>query len=90
MRQLFALWLLAANLWGFLMIGLDKRKAERKKWRIREASFFLLAFLGAAPGIELGMLLFHHKTKKASFHWRIHLAFILWLIAALVYFSRCF
>ena len=58
-------YLLAANLIGFAMMGIDKKRAIRGAWRISEASLFLTALLGGALGCTIGMQHFHHKTK----HW---------------------
>lgn len=53
------------NLAGFILMGVDKRKAIRNAWRIPEARLFLCALLGASLGCILGMYAFRHKTK----HW---------------------
>lgn len=46
---------------------MDKQRAIKKEWRIRESTLFVLAFLGGALGGVLGMYLFRHKTKHNSF-----------------------
>jgi uncharacterized membrane protein YsdA (DUF1294 family) len=51
----------------FAMMGLDKGKARRGKWRISEKTLFVFALLGGAPGGTAGMFLFRHKTKHLSF-----------------------
>ena len=59
-------WVLAApNLAGFAVCFVDKRRAKRKAWRVRERTFFLLALLGGGWGVWGGMYLFRHKTR----HW---------------------
>ena len=58
-------YLLAVNLAGLLLCGVDKRRAKRKRWRIPEKTFFITAFLGGGIGVWTGMYLFRHKTK----HW---------------------
>ena len=63
------LWLLCINLFGFCMMGIDKRKAIQGKWRVKEASLFGMAFLGGSIGCILGMYVFHHKTRHAAFVW---------------------
>lgn len=78
--SLLFLWLCYANILGFILILLDKRKAEKEQYRIPEKTFFILAFLGGVFGIEIGMVLFHHKTKKASFFLKIHGSLLLWLV----------
>ena len=78
-------YLLAVNLAGLLLCGVDKRRAKRKRWRIPERSFFLTALLGGGPGVWAGMYLFRHKTKHWCFVWGIPLitlaeaAILIWL-----------
>ena len=50
---------------GFIVMGVDKRKAQEKKWRIKEATLFAFAILFGGVGTTLGMYIFRHKTK----HW---------------------
>lgn len=65
MIRYLVFWCLALSLAGFLLMGLDKRRARREAWRVPEKWFFLLALLGGAPGAILGMYFFRHKTR----HW---------------------
>ena len=63
----------------FAMMGLDKGKARRGKWRVSEKTLFLFALLGGALGGTAGMFLFRHKTK----HWTFRLGFPLLAAAQL-------
>ena len=56
---------------GFALMGIDKSRAINHKWRIKEATLFLIAFLGGGIGSTLGMFFFRHKTK----HWYFRLFF---------------
>ena len=56
----FIIYLIAINIITFLVMGLDKWKAKHGSWRIQEATLFTLVLFG-------GMIVFHHKTKKAKF-----------------------
>lgn len=58
-------YLLIVNILGFAVMGIDKQKAIKKRWRIRESTLFLIALVGGSLGSILGMRIFHHKTK----HW---------------------
>ena len=61
------LWLYLAviNIAAFLTFGADKSRAKKDAWRVPEKRLFLLALLGGSLGANLGMHLFHHKTR----HW---------------------
>ena len=84
--QIFLAALLLVNIVAFAAYGIDKRKAQKGKWRIPESTLLLLAFFGGAIGALMGMRVFHHKTK----HWKfkilvplflvLQLALIVWLI----------
>lgn len=53
------------NLFGFFLMGIDKFKAKRMRWRIPEKNLFLIAIIGGSIGSILGMYVFRHKTR----HW---------------------
>ncbi len=59
------IYIAAINLAGFIIMGVDKKRAIRGAWRISEASLFTTALAGGALGCTLGMQYFRHKTK----HW---------------------
>lgn len=59
------LYLAIINLTGFMMMGIDKRKARKRAWRIPESTLFVIAFAGGSLGTTVGMHVFHHKTR----HW---------------------
>lgn len=63
--KLLVVYLLAINLVGLLVMGEDKRRAVRHRWRIPERMLFLTALVGGGVGTTLGMWLFRHKTR----HW---------------------
>lgn len=60
-------YLIIINILSFSLMGIDKYKAITNKWRISEYTLFGLSLLGGSLGTLLGMLTFHHKTKKNSF-----------------------
>lgn len=74
--QLLGLYLAAVNLAAFVLMGLDKGRARKGRWRISEKALFLPVVLGGALGGVLGMRVFHHKTK----HWYFRFCFPLLLI----------
>lgn len=52
---------------GFLLMGYDKSQAIGHQSRIPEYALFGVAFIGGAPGIGAGMLVFWHKVRKIYF-----------------------
>lgn len=71
---------LLINAATFTAYGVDKRKAIKNRWRIPEATLIGMAFLGGFIGAPLGMLAFHHKTRKLKFRILIPVAVILHII----------
>ncbi|MBQ8801909.1 MAG: DUF1294 domain-containing protein [Clostridium sp.] len=70
------IYLLLVNLWAFVLMGIDKRRARKDLWRIKERTLFLPVLLGGGVGGILGMKVFHHKTK----HWYFRFGFPVILI----------
>ena len=67
MYSITTFYLILINLIGFLSMGLDKSKARRGKWRIKERTLFLIALVGGSTGSMCCMYFFRHKTKHRSF-----------------------
>lgn len=63
----FVIYLVIVNLIAFLAMYIDKKRAKYGKWRIKEHTLFILAFLGGSIGAIIGMYTFRHKTQKARF-----------------------
>ena len=78
---LLGLYLPAVNLAAFFLMGADKRRARRGKWRVPERMLFLPAVLGGALGGTMGMHLFHHKTRHWYFRWGYPLLLVLQMAA---------
>ena len=80
------IYLLMVNLWAFALMGIDKRRAKKDAWRVKEKSLFLPVLLGGGVGGILGMKVFHHKTKHWYFRFGfpailiLEIAGVLWLI----------
>lgn len=60
-------YLILINIATFLVFAVDKKRAQRGKWRIPEVWLFGLSFLGGSLGGLLSMKVMRHKTKKMSF-----------------------
>ena len=61
------MYLLLINAVAFLLMLVDKIKAKKNKWRIRESTLILSAVLGGSLGALAGMYLFRHKTLHPKF-----------------------
>ena len=61
------IYLLIINIIAFLAMFVDKKKAEKDRWRIKESTLLTLALIGGSIGAIAGMYTFHHKTKKPRF-----------------------
>lgn len=59
------------NLVTFIIYGIDKAKAKKKKWRIRESTLLWLAAFGGSIGAALGMKVWHHKTLHKKFKYGV-------------------
>lgn len=66
-------YIIVINAAAFIAFGLDKWKAKRGGWRIREATLLGLALVGGAAGGLLGMYVFRHKTRKWYFRYTLPL-----------------
>ena len=55
------------NLYAFILMGIDKRKAIKDVRRISEKTLLTACGLFAALGGLIGMQVFHHKTRKLKF-----------------------
>lgn len=58
--------MISANCFTFVIYGIDKYYAIKKKYRISEKSLLFLALLGPAGGL-LGIYIWRHKTRKWYF-----------------------
>ena len=82
MHQYSMYYLLAINALSFLLYGLDKYKAKKRKWRISEATLLLMAVIGGSIGAWAGMRLWHHKTMHKKFKYGIPVIIILQVVLA--------
>ena len=69
MLKWLAFWVLFWSILDYILMGVDKWKAKRERWRVPEKTFFLVAILGGSLGAILDMYAFHHKTRHWYFKW---------------------
>ncbi len=81
------IFLILMNIAGFAAMGIDKRRAVMKRWRMKEKHLFLVALLGGSAGSILGMHHFRHKTKHSSFVYGMPLILIL-QVMVIIYLIR--
>ncbi|MBO4927994.1 MAG: DUF1294 domain-containing protein [Clostridiales bacterium] len=82
----FGIFFFLMNLITFALFHSDKRKAEKHAFRIPERDLLgFSACFGALGGI-LGMVLFHHKTRKPKFYVLVPLFAVLQLILIIMIF----
>lgn len=67
MKNHLIYYLIFINIISFLSMFVDKKKAIKRKWRIKESTLFLLSFIGGSLGVLLGIYSFRHKTKHIKF-----------------------
>jgi len=77
------IYLVIINVATFFMYGIDKWKAKKSKWRIRETALLGLAILGGSIGACLGMKVWHHKTQHKKFKYGVPAIFIIQVAAVI-------
>jgi len=76
--QLIVLAIVAVwNIITFAFYAADKRKAEKKQWRISEATLIGIAFVMGGLGAFLGMRILRHKTQHIKFKVLVPLALLI-------------
>jgi uncharacterized membrane protein YsdA (DUF1294 family) len=80
MQQMIIIYLVVINVVTFFMYGIDKWKARKAKWRIREAALLGLAVLGGSIGAWLGMKVWHHKTLHKKFRYGVPAIIVIQLL----------
>lgn len=74
------IYLIIINIIAFLAMFIDKRKAKKDRWRIKESTLLILALIGGSIGAILGMYVFHHKTQKPRFYVGIPIIIVLQIL----------
>ena len=82
MLVFFLGYLFLINALAFLLMLADKRKAQKKLWRIPEVTLMTAAAMGGSIGALAGMYTFRHKTRKPKFCIGIPVILALQILAA--------
>jgi len=86
--EIYLLYYLAVvNTITFIVYGIDKLKAKKRKWRIPESTLLLLAIIGGSVGAWCGVKVWHHKTLHKKFIYGIPLIVII-QISIIIYLSN--
>ena len=85
--DILILYIIVVNVVSFTVMGVDKRKAIKRAFRIPESTLFVLAIIGGSIGSIAGMPLFRHKTRHWYFLYGmpVILALQVMLVLALVF-----
>lgn len=85
--KVLLIYLAVINAVTFLLYGIDKLKAKKNAWRIKESTLLLAALIGGSVGALAGMYTFRHKTKHLRFKIGVplilvcHIAIAIWQVA---------
>lgn len=71
-------YLLIVTILLFVLMGVDKFKAEHNMWRIPEKTLLFLGAIGGGFGGFIGGRIFHHKTRKWYFQ-------VAWIVGMIVF-----
>ncbi len=89
-RVILIIYVLFVTFLGIASMASDKIRAMEHRFRIPESVLITIAVIGGSIGSILGMVLFHHKTRKAKFRiglpviLAVQIAFIILLRAVMV------
>lgn len=78
------IYLILINFIAFLSMYIDKKKAIKGKWRIKESTLLMLALVGGSVGAIIGMYAFHHKTQKPRFFLGIPIIIVLQILIVIL------
>lgn len=82
--KILAIYLAAINAAAFVVMAVDKYRAQHQQWRVREFTLMLLALLGGSLGTLLAMCTCHHKTQHKKFTILVPLLLVLQTVLVVV------
>lgn len=85
---LIAAYLVLISIIGWVLPYIDKKRAGKGEWRIRERTLFIVALLGGSISMYASMKKYRHKTKHKRFMIGIPFIIALQIIsaAAIIFF----
>lgn len=82
------IYLVIINIITFIVYGIDKWKAQKKRWRISEKMLVFLAIIGGSVGALAGMYTFHHKTLHKKFTIGVPLILVIQVMIFYLYYGK--
>ena len=77
-------YIIIINLISIIVCYIDKHNAIKSKYRVPENFLIYLSLIGGVFGFVIGMILFHHKTKKIKFILLEPIFLIIWIYIIIV------
>ena len=84
------IYLVMINVLSFFIMGLDKVKAKKQRYRISENTLLFVALIGGSLGSHLALYCFHHQTKHIKFYMGIPLILFIQILIYCFYFYTKF
>ncbi|MBP3412708.1 MAG: DUF1294 domain-containing protein [Oscillospiraceae bacterium] len=84
----YVIYILLMSILTFVIFGVDKKKAIRRRWRIPEVVLLGLSLMGGCFGAYLAMHFFHHKTRYARFAMGVPAMMLAHACLALYFFEK--
>ena len=90
MPMMLFIFIISINVVIFLYYLVDKYKAKKGYWRIKESTLHFLSLLGGWPGATVAQQWLKHKNRKKSFQIRYWLTVManIAVLTTLLYFSH--
>ena len=85
MSELLIVYVATVNVVAFVVYGVDKYKAQKAKWRVRESALLLLAAIGGSAEAWLGMEIWRHKTRHPKFRYGVPAILLIQLAGVLCF-----
>lgn len=80
-------YIILMNIISFILMFIDKKKAKKERYRIRESTFMILSIVGGALGVIFGMIVFHHKINKKKFNLGVPAIYLLFKFLSFIVIS---
>ena len=77
-------YLFLINIIAFVLYGIDKKQARRRKTRIPSAVLLWMARLGGGLGSWFAMSVFHHKKHHSNFKRLVPIWIMIWLFVFII------